>query len=295
MGFTSYEEACARVRELCIEHLGEHIGTQVAALAKPGFGLRPAKPGIAAAGSSRWGGPALLNPGTPWPEYEGVPLSLFAVLDVDALGPWLGDERPPAGDGLLNVFYCDPDSERGYLREDAPLLDFDDPRHCRIIPADPARAAEVEAPAPASIHDPEPFYAVPVVTLPSARGVDYDPILDRLDYGGETDGSPYYKSMPGRLIGDRLGDVWREFCEKDQGLYKYEDVYFSPDQAFGWPYLENGFPQLEEMSDGEPYRHIITIGHYDLAGDGGYLHFVLPANAFRAGDYEQIVALVEGF
>jgi hypothetical protein len=49
------------------------------------------------------------------------------------------------------------------------------------------------------------------------------------------------------------------------------------------------------MSDGEPYRHIITIGHYNLDGDGGYLHFVLPGKAFRDGDYEQAVALYEGF
>lgn len=205
---------------LCVDHLGEHIGTQVAELAKPGFGLRPVKPGVAAAGLSRWGGPALLNPGTPWPEYEGVPLSLFAVLDVDALGPLVGDERPP--DGLLNIFFLDPDIQRGYVLANAPNFVFEDPRNCRIIPADPARAVEMTAPAPASVHDAEPFYAVPVVTLPSARGVDYDPVLDTLDYGGR------------------------------------------------------------------------PIGRYDM-GDGGYLHFVLPSGAFRDGDYEQAVALCEGF
>ncbi|MEO3875748.1 hypothetical protein ABGB18_43790 [Nonomuraea sp. B12E4] len=48
------------------------------------------------------------------------------------------------------------------------------------------------------------------------------------------------------------------------------------------------------MSDDGPYRHIITIGHYEL-GDGSYLHFVLPAKAFRDGDYGQAVALFEGF
>lgn len=284
---TSYEEASAKVRTLCVDHLGEHIGTQVAELAKPGFALRPVKPGVAAAGLGRWGGPALLNPGTPWPEYEGVPLSLFAVLDVDALGPLVGDERPP--DGLLNIFFLDPDIQRGYVLADAPNFVFEDPRNCRIIPADPARAVEVTAPAPASVHDAEPFYAVPVVTLPSARGVDYDPVLDTLDYGGETDDSIYYRSAPGWLVSDRFGDTWIEFCEREQGLYKYDDVSFSPDQAFGWPHLENTFPQLKE-----PYRHLITIGRYDM-GDGGYLHVVLPAGAFRDGDYEQAVALCEVF
>lgn len=293
MAFASYEEAHAKVHELCVEHLGEHIGAQVAALAKPAFGLRPVKPGIEPAGLGRWGGPALLNPGTPWPDYDGVPLSLFAVLDVDALGPWLADERPPVGDQFLNIFYCDPDPDRGYELGNAPVLDHEDPRYCRIIPANPAQAIEMDAPAPATIRDPEPFYAVPVITIPAAQGVTYDPILDTLDYGGETDGSPYYKSSPGWLVGDKLGDAWHDFCHQVQGLYKYEDVYFSPDQAFGWPHLENTFP-LKEMSEGEPYRHIITIGHHDM-GDGGYLHFVLPAKALREGDYTQTVAFSEGF
>lgn len=291
MGFASYEEACAKVRELCVEHLGEHIGAQVAALTRPAFGLRPAEPGVEPAGLSRWGGPALLNPGTPWPEIEGVPLTLFAVLDVGALGPWLGGERPPTDEKLLNVFYCDPSSERGYVYGEPPHLRYDDPRYCRIIPADPARATEMEAPAPATIHPPEPFSAVPVITIPWAMGCTYDPVLDTLDYGGETDGSPYYESLPGWLIGDRLGDAWREFCHEQQGLYKYDDVYFSPDQAFGWPHMENNFPP---DPDGDSHRHVITVGHYDM-GDGGYIHFVLPERAFQDGDYTKAVAWFEGF
>ncbi|WP_158588100.1 DUF1963 domain-containing protein [Actinomadura logoneensis] len=291
MGFASYEEACAKVRELCVDRLGEHIGTQVAALARPAFGLRPVKPGTQPAGHCRWGGPALLSPGTPWPEYDGIPLSLFAVLDVEALGPWAADERPPNGDRLLNVFYCDPDPRRGYV-DDGSLQRSDDPRYCRVIPADPASAVEVTAPPPASLHPAQPFYGVPVITLPSACGVDYDPVLDTLDYGGETDGSIYYESLPGWLVSDRFGEAWSEFCSKEQGLYQYDDVFFSPDQAFGWPHLEGHFP-LQELSDGEPYRHIITIGQY--LGDGGYVHFVLPARAFREGDYSRTVAFLECF
>ncbi|MFC5182171.1 DUF1963 domain-containing protein [Actinomadura harenae] len=292
MGFASYEEASAQVRDLCVEHLGEHLGAQVAALAKPAFGLRPVKPGTEPAGLSRWGGPALLNPGTPWPECEGVPLSLLAVLDVDALGPWLAAERPPTGDQLLNIFYCEPDPGRGYVYGQPDLPRSDDPRMCRIIPADPAKATETDAPAPALIHPPQPFYAVPVITLPSAFSVDYDPTLDTLDYNGETDGSPYYESMPGWLVADRLGEAWAEFCHKEQGLYKYDDMSFSPDQAFGWPHLEGHFP-LEELSEDEPYRHVITIGHG--MGDGSYLHFVLPAQALRTGDYTQTRAFPESF
>jgi hypothetical protein len=50
---------------------------------------------------------------------------------------------------------------------------------------------------------------------------------------------------------------------------------------------------LQELSPDEPYRHIITIGQY--MGDGGYVHFVMPAQAFREGDYSQTVAYLECF
>ena len=65
-------------------------------------------------------------------------------------------------------------------------------------------------------------------------------------------------SMPGWLVSERFGEIRSEFCEKWQGFYKYEDVYFSPDQAFGRPHLENSFSLLKEMSADESYRHIIN-------------------------------------
>ncbi|MFJ9414067.1 DUF1963 domain-containing protein [Streptomyces sp. NPDC101227] len=293
-----YGDEVAKVRALCVQHLGEHLGTQMAALARPGFGLRPVKDGIAPAGHTRWGGPALLDPGTPWPECEGAPLSLFAVLDVDALGPWLGTERPPGGGGLLNIFCFEDHPQRGDMPEAARHIDFEDPRRCRIIPADPARAVAVEAPAPASLFPRTDLYAVPVVTLPSPFGVDYDPVLDTLDYSEEPetdDWLTYYRSSPGWLLSTRLGDAWKSYCAKEQGLYTYDDVCFSPDQAFGWPHLEGCTFPLKDLSPDEPYRHIITIGHYDMCGDGSYLHFVLPAKALRDGDWNQTVALQECF
>ncbi|MFF4695514.1 DUF1963 domain-containing protein [Streptomyces chattanoogensis] len=288
-----YGAEAAKVRQLCIAHLGEHLGTQMAALARPGFGLRPVKDGTVPAGHTRWGGPALLDPGTPWPECEGAPLSLFAVLDVEALGPWPVDERPPAGVGLLNVFYLEEDPHSGERH-----LPLEDPRRCRIVPARHTQAVEVAAPAPAPASDPVALYAVPVVTLPSPFSVDYDPVLDTLDYTGETgteDWATYYASMPGWLIADRFGEAWRTYCEQEQGLYAYDDVRFSPDQAFGWPHLEGGTHDLKALSADEPYRHLVTIGHHDLCGDGSYLHFVLPAKALREGDWSQTVALVECF
>ncbi|MFI8461941.1 hypothetical protein [Kitasatospora sp. NPDC085464] len=57
-------------------------------------GLVAASPEAPAAGRSRLGGDALLEPGVPWPALEGVPLSLHAVLDIDALAGWSGTNSP---------------------------------------------------------------------------------------------------------------------------------------------------------------------------------------------------------
>ncbi|WP_125615614.1 hypothetical protein [Actinomadura sp. WAC 06369] len=46
----------------------------------------------------RFGGRAMLDPGTAWPECGGVPLSLFAVLDLDVLArPGLAVETDAPG------------------------------------------------------------------------------------------------------------------------------------------------------------------------------------------------------
>ncbi|MFD8385637.1 hypothetical protein ACFV2X_45195, partial [Streptomyces sp. NPDC059679] len=42
-------------RALCVEHLGERIGGHVAALARPGFELRPADAGRPATGRCQYG------------------------------------------------------------------------------------------------------------------------------------------------------------------------------------------------------------------------------------------------
>ncbi|WP_405607705.1 DUF1963 domain-containing protein [Streptomyces sp. NBC_01508] len=131
------------MRELCVAELGEAEGEKLAAMALPGFRLTPARPVKPAAGLSRRGGPALLDPGTPRPQCDGIPLSLFAVLDTEVLAPWLGDVLPHRA-GLLNFFYLQPDP----ADEDAMNLFFDgeqwhDPRAGRVIAALPPRAVEV--------------------------------------------------------------------------------------------------------------------------------------------------------
>jgi hypothetical protein len=141
----------AGMRRICAERLGEEAGQQFAAMARRSFRLEPATADTETTGQCRLGGPALLEPGTAWPELDGVPLSLHAVLDTDSLAPWLGDELPTRP-GLLNFFYLDPDVPY----EEYRTLNASGPQVCRVIPADPARAVETDAPEPARSYPARP-------------------------------------------------------------------------------------------------------------------------------------------
>ncbi|MEU6711670.1 DUF1963 domain-containing protein [Nonomuraea sp. NPDC046802] len=70
-------------------------------MARPEFGLTAAQEGRPPTGRCRFGGSALLEPGTSWPDFNGIPLSLFVVLDTDEL---------PVRPGLLNFFYLSGDA-----------------------------------------------------------------------------------------------------------------------------------------------------------------------------------------
>ncbi|WP_034483318.1 hypothetical protein [Actinomadura oligospora] len=286
----SYEEALSGVRALCVETLGEHIGSQLAALARPGFDLRPADERNAATGLCRWGGPALLEPGTPWPAYAGVPHSLFAVLDVAALGPGVADQAPP-GAALLNFFFLDPWTGSEEVPDDVSSFSDEELEEYLVVPADPRRAVEVPAPEPSPRFDQVPMHARLVVTLPSASTYDCDPVLHTLDIGDEVKASELYRTFPGFLVVDRFGEeVWPRYGEDAQ------DIPWGgmSDQAFGWPSIHNsGVPLLEDLSQDEPYVHLLTLGANDMWE--GSLRFVAPAKAIREGDLTQVRAAPENW
>ncbi|WP_433174264.1 DUF1963 domain-containing protein [Actinoallomurus sp. CA-150999] len=277
-----YRERLASVEAQCVEQLGEHLGRQLAALARPGFGLydfgHDVDDCLPRESRCYFGGPACLDPGTPWPEHEGLPLSLYAVLDIATLRPWLGSE-PPADVGLLNFFCLEPNDEyRAATRARNPM---DDLQICRVIPADATRAVEVEAPEPAMVHDQTPLQAVPAVTLPMSSG-GYDRILDTLEV------SAGVSDHPAHIVWQQY---WEDFAT-DQGLYYSvtdDDVEFiGLDQAFGWPWL-NG------TATERPYRHLLTLGlltlnapeHHWVWDDGGYVHFLIDEDALRTGDFSR--------
>ncbi|MEU9114121.1 DUF1963 domain-containing protein [Streptomyces sp. NPDC048483] len=249
-------------------------------MTRPGFGLKPAREDRPATGRCRWGGPALLEPGTDWPEREGLPLSLIAVLDTQEPAPWLGEELP-VRPGLLNFFYAKPDTGSEEALRRFRDMSFG-PGMCRVIPADPVRAGEREAPPLAEVFDPVPLHAHPVVTLPEAGGCDVDPALNALDLGSRVEESLLYPLDAGWFVHDHFADVWTRFRADEQTLDR-------SDQAFGWtPFVQ---PTPVHIPDREKnYRHLLTVstnGLWDWHRGSGSLHFVIPEEALREGDFTQ--------
>lgn len=255
-----FDDRAALHRE-CTERLGEKAGRQFAAMARRGFRLTPPADGAPAAGRSRLGGPALLEPGTPWPELDGVPLSLHAVLDTDALAGWLGDGLPTRP-GLLNFFSIDPDVPY----EEYARLDASGPEASRVIPADPARAIERAAPEPANSYPARPVHAAGVIMLPDCWDVQDDDVeFDTDKHWGAP--SLVLAEMDG-LNGNTAGS----HC------------------AFGWPDTSYGAEVTCRDADG-PAVHLLQLAQdAELGwgwGDAGTMYFTIPAEAFRTGDFSK--------
>jgi Domain of unknown function (DUF1963) len=255
-----FRESLADIEALCAEHVPGPAGAQLAAMALPGFRLDPVPDEDRGTGHCRLGGPALLEPGTPWPECDGIPLSLLSVLDTDPLAPWLGD-RLPCRPGLLNFFYLDPDLDYDEYRH----IDFyEDSRVWRVIPADPARAEAVTTPSAARSFAATPLTASPIPTLPD----QWDSAVDRLDFGPEHDLPPC------------LGV--REVCEAWSQRYGG-----GTHRAFGWPSL------LQNSVLAEGHAHLLQIDSFDrwMYADAGVLYYTIPEDALRAGDFSRVVAV----
>ncbi|OYP16974.1 hypothetical protein CFC35_22740 [Streptomyces sp. FBKL.4005] len=256
----------AGLSRVCAERLGEKAGRQFAAMARRGFQLvRPAGP-LQATGRCRLGGPALLEPGTSWPEQDGVPLSLHAVLDTDALAAWLGDELP-IRPGLLNFFSLDPDLPYEEYRR----LDISSPGAHRVIPADPARAVETRAPEPARTYPAVPVHAAEVTMLPDCWDVeDEDVDFDRDQHWGAA-------SLILHEMGDLDGNTAGSHC------------------AFGWPDTSHTLKVSSRDADG-PAVHLLQLAEdTELGwgwGDAGTLYYTIPAKALAAGDFGRAVAQV---
>ncbi|MER6998482.1 DUF1963 domain-containing protein [Streptomyces sp. NPDC000410] len=254
------------MRRTCTERLGEKAGRQFTAMARRGFRLSPPAKDTRATGRCRLGGPALLEPGTPWPEHEGLPLSLHAVLDTDALAGWLGDELPTRP-GLLNFFYLDPDVPYEEYRR----LDLLASGVCRVLPADPARAVETAAPEPARSYPATPVHAAGVTMLPDCWDLeDGDLDFDREEHWGAP-------SLLINAMGDLDGNTAGSHC------------------AFGWPDTSHA-GQVTGRGAGGPDVHLLQLPEDPELGwswgDAGTLYFTVPAEAFSKGDFADAEAIL---
>ncbi|MFE3881735.1 DUF1963 domain-containing protein [Streptomyces lydicus] len=255
----------ATLHRVCTDRLGEKSGRQFAAMARRGFRLVPSTDGAQATGRCRLGGPALLEPGTPWPELGGCPLSLHAVLDTDALAPWLGDELPTRP-GLLNFFSLDPD---------VPFEEYQrlglSPEDGLVLTADPARAVGTAAPAPARSYPAVPVHAAGVTMLPDS----WDLADDDINF----DPDEHWGAPSLFLLG------WEDFDGNTAGGHR----------AFGWPDTSYASEVTSRDADG-PAVHLLQLaGDTQLGwgwGDAGSLYFTIPAKAFAAGDFSRAEATV---
>lgn len=247
------------LRDFCAERIGADLAHRFVRLARPGFALTEAGPGEVA-GHSRFGGRAMLEPGTAWPTCDGLPLSLLAVLDTDSLAPWL-DGVLPAGTGLLNFFALDSDSEEADPAAMELSLKYDctDPQVGRVIPARTTHAVETALPARASVFDPVPWAASPGFAFPDS----FDPAWDALDLGPDADDMA--RAMPAMYLEGLL----TEWSERPGALY-------SEDIAFGRPEFPTGSsPFLPDDEDPNHYHHLLQLSGRDdwyIGGDGGWMH-----------------------
>lgn len=163
--------------------------------------------------------------------------------------------------GLLNFFSLDPDVPY----EEYRALDLGRGR-CRVIPADPARAAETVAPGPARSYPARPVHAAGVTMLPDGWDVGDDDVeFDPDEHWGAS--SLILDAMDG-LGGNTAGRH----------------------RAFGWPDTSYASPVTRRDADG-PAIHLLQLAEdAELGwgwGDAGTLYFTIPPKALAEGDFSQ--------
>ncbi|HEY1179426.1 MAG TPA: DUF1963 domain-containing protein [Phytomonospora sp.] len=264
------ETTRAEIARICAERFGDDVAAALMKRARPGFALTPAASEREAAGHSRHGGSAMFAPGTPWPTCDGHPLSLIAVIDTDALAPWLDGVLPP-GTGLLNFFALDSHSEQATDEAVgiAGTLSVASSKLGAVIAAASGEAVAVDAPKEASVFEARPWAAEPGFGFPD----DWDPAF----WFGELDADVMVA-----LLGDRLAD-FREL----------PGVITTGDIAFGWPELPTGGSLSMELGvDPKSLHHLLQLDGartFTIGGEGGIMHWSIPSAALAEGDFTKAI------
>lgn len=274
---------CA-LRDFCAEQVDAEVTARIVELARPGFALTPAGPGEAA-GNSRFGGRALLEPGMRWPTCEGFPMSLHAVLDTDPLAPWLDSLFPP-GTGLLNFFYLDTQTEQTHPDAWGPYEKYgfgaERALGC-VLAARSAHAVEVDPPVRAGVFEPIPWAATYGLLLPHA----FDPVWGTVDLGPELD----EKTCGGSFV--FLEEIFPRWSDRPPGVTGPPGPGDRVDLAFGRHQGTTGNgPNLPAGADPNDFHHLLQLTGNDqwhMGGDGGTLHWAMSTAALHVGDFGQAV------
>ncbi|MBW8483093.1 DUF1963 domain-containing protein [Actinomadura parmotrematis] len=241
-------------------------------------------------GRTRLGGPALLDPGTPWPYLGALPLNLVAVVDLAELPEVPGLEVPR--EGLLNFFDYNPDVPYERYRENEDEVPWN-ARTGHVVAASPARAVETAAPDEAVTFLPEPVAFTPIVNVPgpwddvTAPLRALDPDLDWV-FGAVTAWEDDYPSTgPTHQIGGYGRPVHNAPADDAIREWKGRDPE-SPEAstpAAGWRCL------LQLSSDGRP----TTPDGRRLWqwGDFGDVYYMITRAALAAGDYGRAVQICQ--
>ena len=151
---TSLAELREQLAETCASHLPPDDAEFLTALARPAIRMsHSAKPA-----HSHLGGAALLPKEHTWPNWEGKPLALVAVVDVEDLAGYVTDAPLPST-GVLNFFY-EADEQQAWGFE---------PRHkdgWRVVLADRAESVEVNPPAGTTVFERIDLAPTQILTLP---------------------------------------------------------------------------------------------------------------------------------
>ncbi|GAA2829941.1 hypothetical protein GCM10010441_63080 [Kitasatospora paracochleata] len=148
-------------------------------------------------------------------------------------------------------------------------LDTTDPGVCRVVPADPVRAVETAAPAPARSYPARAVHAAGVTMLPDCWDVeDTDLAFDRDEHWGAA--SLVLEAMDG--LDGNTDDRHR---------------------AFGRPDTSYGSGATRRDADGPAVQLLQLAGDAELGwgwGDAGSLYVTIPLGAYAVGDFGRATA-----
>jgi uncharacterized protein YwqG len=231
-------------------------------LARPAIALQRAAAGTGM--RAHLGGDASLERDQQWPTWHGNPLSLLAVLDLEAFRGFDSDLDLPRS-GLLNLFYEVDQQPWGF--------DPADGGGWRVMLAEAKAAADRAEPAGATRFARIDLEPAQILTMPSWDEDALAGILrsdfDALDDLGEALIEASEVSEPRHQVGGwpwlQQGSLWREFQFASNGVY------------VGDPAGYEG-PRASELRPGvDEWRLLAQIDSDDDAGwmwgDGGTLYF----------------------